>query len=61
LPGITSIELLSVNATSVSLEWSPPDAEGAVSGGVELVYALDVAVVSFLPPSPYTLTYADVC
>lgn len=48
--GITQIELLHVNSTSVSLQWYPP----SKAAHIPFVYALEVALVASLPPTPYS-------
>lgn len=48
--GVTHIKLLHVNSTSVSLQWSPP----SKATQVQLVYALEVAVIPSLPPTAYS-------
>jgi len=49
--GVTRMEARHVNSTSVSLKWYPPE---AAPPGVQLVYAVEVAVEHSLPPTPYS-------
>lgn len=51
LAGVTRLEARHVNSTSVSIEW---DAPLHAPPAVPLVYAIEVAVVNSLAPTPYS-------